>query len=96
MRVPPVRGLGTPVEMYICVIGLPVRGTPLTGSWDTPVCVTRKKDMRDTQVSCVRYYQKLVIRDFQKWLPSNKWRHCWGTEQTGTNDVTEYRAKNHL
>ena len=38
----------------------------------------------------------LLIRDFHKWLPSNKWRHCWGTEQTGTNDVTEYQAENHL
>ena len=36
------------------------------------------------------------IRDFQKWLPSNQWRHCWGTEQTGTNDVTEFQAENHL
>ena len=39
---------------------------------------------------------KELIRDFQKWLPSNKWRHSWGTEQTGTNDVTEYQAENHL
>ena len=38
----------------------------------------------------------ITIRDFQKWLPSNKWRHCWGTEQTGTNEVTEYQAENHL
>ena len=48
------------------------------------------------QVCDTKHRSGWSIRDFHKWLPSNKWRHCWGTEQTGTNDVTEYLAGNRL